>query len=299
MLNDSIRVFLTVAEKKNFSHAAKALSLTQPAVSFQIQTLEQYYGTILFDRVNRNITLTAAGELLKEYALHMNKLQSELEREMQKLTGKVKGELQIGASTTIGEYILPRLIGSFKKKYPEVMVSLEINNTLEIAKSVLENSLDIALVEGPVTNSNLIVEDFLDDELVLIVPPTHPWANREEISIEELKEYPFISREKGSGTRSVTEKAFKKIDFPLTNLKINMELGSTTAIKAAVINGLGVAIVSKYAVAEDVRLGKLVVVPIKEIKFKRKFIIIYREGKFQTQAANKFLQYLETQKEYI
>lgn len=229
----------------------------------------------------------------------MNKLQSELEREMQKLTGKVKGELQIGASTTIGEYILPRLIGSFKKKYPEVMVSLEINNTLEIAKSVLENSLDIALVEGPVTNSNFIVEDFLDDELVLIVPPTHPWANREEISIEELKEYPFISREKGSGTRSVTEKAFKKIDFPLTNLKINMELGSTTAIKAAVINGLGVAIVSKYAVAEEVRLGKLVVVPIKEIKFKRKFIIIYREGKFQTQAANKFLQYLETQKEYI
>ncbi len=299
MLNDSIRVFLTVAEKKNFSHAAKALSLTQPAVSFQIQTLEQYYGTILFDRVNRNITLTAAGELLKEYALHMNKLQSELEREMQKLTGKVKGELQIGASTTIGEYILPRLIGSFKKKYPEVMVSLEINNTLEIAKSVLENSLDIALVEGPVTNSNFIVEDFLDDELVLIVPPTHPWANREEISIEELKEYPFISREKGSGTRSVTEKAFNKIDFPLTNLKINMELGSTTAIKAAVINGLGVAIVSKYAVAEEVRLGKLVVVPIKEIKFKRKFIIIYREGKFQTQAANKFLQYLETQKEYI
>lgn len=114
MLSDSMRVFITVAEKKNFSKAAKALSLTQPAVSFQIQTLEQYYQTMLFDRVNRHIKLTSAGELLLEYAIHMNNLQAELEKNMQQLTGHVKGELLIGASTTIGEYIFFPVLGWVK-----------------------------------------------------------------------------------------------------------------------------------------------------------------------------------------
>ena len=136
MLSDSMRVFITVADKKNFSKAAKALSLTQPAVSFQIQTLEQYYQTMLFDRVNRHVKLTAAGELLLDYAVHMKNLQAELERNMQQLTGHVKGELLIGASTTIGEYILPYVVGSFKQDYPDVNVTIQIMNTIDIGNAV-------------------------------------------------------------------------------------------------------------------------------------------------------------------
>jgi len=294
MLNDSIRVFLAVAEKRNFSKAAKSLFLTQPAVSFQIQMLEQYYGTVLFDRVNRNITLTAAGELLLKYAQEMSKLQAQLEKEMQELTGTIKGRLLIGASTTIGEYILPYLVGRFKKLYPEVDVSLVVANTEEIETHILDTTLDVGLVEGPVSGKDLVMEKFLDDELVLITPVNHPWVKNKKISVFELSKYPFISREKGSGTRHIMENTLKKVGFDPQNLKIIMELGSTTAIKAAVSNGLGVSIVSKWTVQEMVKHNKLATVTINETKFDRQFIVIYHEKKFRTQAVYEFLNFLKS-----
>ncbi|MFZ5943855.1 MAG: selenium metabolism-associated LysR family transcriptional regulator [Bacillota bacterium] len=293
MLNDSIRVFLAVAEKRNFSKAAKSLFLTQPAVSFQIQMLEQYYGTILFDRVNRNITLTAAGELLLKYAQEMSNLQAQLEREMQELTGTIKGRLLIGASSTIGEYILPYLVGIFKRKYPEVEVSLVVANTEDIETSILDTSLDVGLVEGPVNGKDLVVEKFLDDELVLVVPVNHPWVNKNGISVFELDKYPFITREKGSGTRYIMETALKKVGFDPQKLNIIMELGSTTAIKAAVINGLGISIVSKWTVKEQIKENRLAAININETKFEREFTVIYHERKFRTQAVYEFLNFLK------
>lgn len=294
MLNDSIKVFLAVAEKRNFSKAAKSLFLTQPAVSFQIQMLEQYYGTILFDRVNRNITLTAAGELLLSYAKRMSGLQAQLEKEMQDLTGTIKGKLLIGASTTIGEYILPSLVGNFIKKYPEVEVSLVIGNTEDIESHILDTSLDIALVEGPVSGKDIVAEHFLDDELVLIVPPEHPLTKNKKISVFELSKYPFISREKGSGTRHIMENALKKVGFDPLNLNIIMELGSTTAIKAAVSSGLGISIVSKWTVKEMAKQNKLVTLNINETKFEREFILIYLEKKFKTKAVYEYLNFLRS-----
>lgn len=294
MLNDSMKVFITVAEKRNFSKAAKVLNLTQPAVSFQIQMLEQYYGTILFDRVNRNITLTAAGELLLEYALHMENLKDQLEKEMQELTGKVSGQLLIGASTTIGEYILPYIVGGFKKQFPEVNVSLDVSNTEVIENKVLNSTLDIGLVEGEVKGKDLLIEDFLDDELVLVTPPDHPLVQKGQITVLELKEYPFISREKGSGTRYETEKTLKKAGFNPDNLNIIMELGSTTAIKSVVASGLGVSIISKWAAKEMVKLNKMTIIPIKDIKFRRKFIVIFNKNKFRIQAVDEFLKYLKS-----
>ncbi|MGI6226430.1 MAG: selenium metabolism-associated LysR family transcriptional regulator, partial [Peptococcales bacterium] len=292
MLNDNIKIFLAVAEKRNFSKAAKSLFLTQPAVSFQIQMLEQYYGTVLFDRVNRNITLTAAGELLLKYANELSVLQAQLEREMQELTGNIKGKLLIGASTTIGEYILPYVVGCFKKKYPEVDVSLIIGNTGDIESRIQDTTLDVGLVEGPVNGKDLIKEKFLDDELILIAPIGHPLTINKKISIFELSKYPFISREKGSGTRHIMESAFKKVGFDPQKLNIIIEIGSTTAIKAAVNNGLGVAIVSKWTVQEMLKQNKLATVQIDEIKFERQFMVIYHEKKFRTQAVYEFLKFL-------
>lgn len=293
-MNDSIRVFLTVVDKKSFSKAAKALFLTQPAVSFQIQMLEEYYGTRLFDRVSRNITLTEAGHLLLKYANQMSKLQSELEREMQELTGTIKGRLLIGASTTIGEYIVPYILGAFKKKYPEVDLSLEVANTEDIENRIHDTTLDIGLVEGPVVGKDLEIEQFLKDQLVLITNKDHPWADLEQISVFELDKYPFIFREKGSGTRIEMEQHLKKAGFSVNNLNVIMELGSTSAIKAAVESGLGVSIISKWAAKEKVKAGFLSQIGFKEDNFEREFKVIYHKKKFRTQAAEEFLRFLKT-----
>ena len=264
MLNDSIRVFLTVVEKKSFSKAAKALFLTQPAVSFQIQMLEEYYGTRLFDRVSRNIILTEAGHLLLKYANEMSRLQAELEKEMQDLTGSIKGKLKLGASTTIGEYIAPYILGSFKKMYPEVELSLEVSNSEDIEAAIHDTALDIGLVEGPPIGKDLESLPFLQDQLVLITSKDHPWSNLDSISVFELDKYPFISREKGSGTRMEMEQHLKKAGFSANNLNVIMELGSNSAIKAAVESGLGVAMISRWAVQDSVRAGVLAQVKLKE-----------------------------------
>ena len=294
MLSDSMRVFITVADKKNFSKAAKALSLTQPAVSFQIQTLEQYYQTMLFDRVNRHVKLTAAGELLLDYAIHRNNLQAELERNMQQLTGHVKGELLIGASTTIGEYILPYVVGSFKQDYPDVNVTIQIMNTKEISSAVESKTFDLGIIEGPLEQSDVIeAHNFLEDELVLAIPSDHPFAKKESITLEELKELPYITREPGSGSRLIFEQALIDADFDIEDLNIVMELGSTTSIKSAIMGGLGVSIISKWAVQDLVKAGKVAALNVQGLTLKRSFHIILNQEKFHSEATGKFLDFLD------
>lgn len=294
MLSDSMRVFITVADKKNFSKAAKALSLTQPAVSFQIQTLEQYYQTMLFDRVNRHVKLTAAGELLLDYAVHMNNLQAELERNMQQLTGHVKGELLVGASTTIGEYILPYVVGAFKQEYPDVNATIQIMNTNDIAENVNNKSFDLGIIEGPVElTENMESIAFLEDELVLAIPSDHPFATKESITLEELKTLPYITREPGSGSRLIFEQALIDADFDIEELHMVMELGSTTSIKSAIMGGLGISTISKWAIQDLVKTGKVAALTIEGLTLKRTFNIILNNDKFHSEATGKFLDFLD------
>jgi DNA-binding transcriptional LysR family regulator len=294
MLSDSMRVFITVADKKNFSKAAKALSLTQPAVSFQIQTLEQYYQTMLFDRVNRHVKLTAAGELLLDYAVHMNNLQAELERNMQQLTGHVKGELLVGASTTIGEYILPYVVGAFKQEYPDVNATIQIMNTNDIAENVNNKSFDLGIIEGPVElTENMESIAFLEDELVLAIPSNHPFATKESITLEELKTLPYITREPGSGSRLIFEQALIDADFDIEELHMVMELGSTTSIKSAIMGGLGISTISKWAIQDLVKTGKVAALTIEGLTSKRTFNIILNNDKFHSEATGKFLDFLD------
>ena len=294
MLSDSMRVFITVADKKNFSKAAKALSLTQPAVSFQIQTLEQYYQTMLFDRVNRHVKLTAAGELLLDYAVHMNNLQAELERNMQQLTGHVKGELLVGASTTIGEYILPYVVGAFKQEYPDVNATIQIMNTNDIAENVNNKSFDLGIIEGPVElTENMESIAFLEDELVLAIPSNHPFATKESITLEELKTLPYITREPGSGSRLIFEQALIDADFDIEELHMVMELGSTTSIKSAIMGGLGISTISKWAIQDLVKTGKVAALTIDGLTLKRTFNIILNNDKFHSEATGKFLDFLD------
>ncbi|MDO5742710.1 MAG: LysR family transcriptional regulator, partial [Vagococcus sp.] len=270
MLNDSIRVFLMVVEKQSFSKAAKALFLTQPAVSFQIQMLEEHYGTKLFDRVSRNIILTEAGELLRQYANEMNDMQKSLEDDMQELNSTIVGRLKVGASTTIGEYIAPSLLAKFKQFHPKVTLSLEVANSDEIEMATHDTSLDIGLVEGPSIGKDLESVPFLDDELVVVTSPDHPWASHGAISVFEFDKYPFISRERGSGTLMEIEYFLKKAGFSPNKLNVMMKLGSTMAIKAAVKNGIGFTVMSRWAIKEELQNGSLAMTRIKEDEFKRK-----------------------------
>lgn len=295
MLNDSIRVFLMVVEKKSFSKAAKALFLTQPAVSFQIQMLEEHYGTRLFDRVSRNIIMTEAGELLYKYASEMSDMQQGLERNMQELNSSTIGRLKVGASNTIGEYIAPYILGSFKKRHPQVTLILDVANSDEIEMAIHDTSLDIGLVEGPPVGKDLESIPYLHDELVVVTNPHHPWNHLEEISVFELDRYPFISREKGSGTRAEIEHHLKAAGFSVNNLNVMMKLGSTTAIKAAIKNSFGFTILSKWAIRDELRDGTLSVINLKEDAFKRRFRIVYHKKKFQTQASEEFLRFLKTE----
>ena len=292
MLSDSLKVFITVADKKNFSKAAKALNLTQPAISFQIQTLEQYYQTMLFDRVNRHVKLTEAGELLLEYALSMNDLQSQLERKMQHLTGHVKGTLMIGASRTVGEYIMPYIICAFKNEYTDVDITLEIYNTKHVEELVLSNHLDVGLVESQVKHDELMFQSILEDELVIVVPTTHPWAERDEVTLDDLAGEPFIIREPGSGSRLVFEQALIDAEFDVESLNIIMEIGNITAIKSAIISGLGISVMSKWA-ARDMVVGKMAsIVRIKDLKMPRRFNILLNENHFESEACSHFIHYL-------
>lgn len=292
MLSDSLKVFITVADTKNFSKAAKALNLTQPAISFQIQTLEQYYQTMLFDRVNRHVKLTESGELLLEYALSMNDLQAELERKMQQLTGQVQGDLTIGASRTIGEYIMPHIVSEFKKLYPDVDVALEIYNTKHVEENIMNKSIDVGLVESEIANQKLLYQDFLDDELVLIVSSEHRWASEDSVSLMDLKGEPFIIREAGSGSRLVFEQALLDADFDIENLNIIMEVSNITAIKTIVSSGLGVSVLSKWAADDLVKKGDVSILRIKEFAIPRQFSIILNNDYFESEACSKFIRFL-------
>lgn len=292
MLSDSLKVFITVADKKNFSKAAKALNLTQPAISFQIQTLEQYYQTKLFDRINRHVKLTETGELLLEYALSMSDLQFELERKMQQLTGHVKGRLMIGASRTIGEYILPYVICKYKEAYPDVDVTLEIYNTKHVEENVLSKHLDIGLVESEIKHKELFYQNILSDELVLVLPKSHRLADAEELSIEDVKSEPFIIREAGSGSRLVFEQALIDAEIDIEELNVIMEIGSITSIKLAIINGLGISIMSRWAARDLETAGLASIVRLKNLNLERSFSIILNPGNFESEACHKFIRYL-------
>ncbi|CEP65991.1 Transcription regulator HTH, LysR [Moorella glycerini] len=294
MLDTQLLVFKAVAEQKSFSRAARVLHLTQPAISLHIQSLEEYFGTRLLDRNNRQVTLTEAGRVLYKYALELSKLYDEAKKALADVSGKVKGHLVVGATLTIGEYFLPRFTGQFKQQYPEVEITLQVANTQEIIRRVLAGELDLSVIEGQVEHPNLIQEDLFQDELVLIVPPGHPWASRGEIQPGELKEEPLILREEGSGTRQVAEAGLRQAGLEPSSLKVIMELGSTQAIKEAVEAGLGVAIISRLAIKKESRHNLLREVRLQGADFRRTFHLAYNRHKFRSAAAEAFLELLRS-----
>jgi DNA-binding transcriptional LysR family regulator len=294
MEDHKLKVFCTVAETKSFSKASEIIHLTQPAVSLQIQALEELYETKLFDRSSSSVTLTKAGEVLYKYAKNILSLYADAEKQIGDLTGLVKGSLSVGASTTIGNNLLPLIISDFKKTRPKIKVHMRVGNTKQIIELLNSGNIDFGIVEGDISKQKLKNEPLLQDELVVIVPSFHPWAKRKDISILELIKEPFIFREEGSGTRQIIEKYLSSHGISVNNMKITTILGSTIAIKEAVESGLGIAIVSRWSARKERKYGTLKLLSIKEEKMMREFTLIFSKSHVPTHAVDEFLSYIRS-----
>ncbi|NLT94182.1 MAG: LysR family transcriptional regulator [Clostridia bacterium] len=297
MNRHQLELFKVVAEKKNFSHASEILHISQPAISQQIQILEEELGVKLFQRTTRKVSLTDEGKLLYHYAIQICNLFADAEKNLSEFSKVVRGSLTIGASQTIGEYFLPKFIGGFKELYPQVQITIQIFNTQHIAKAVHEQTLDIGLVEGQVDGEDLNIIPFLDDELLVIVHPSHPLAGQKTVDLEQFSLFPFVLREKGSGTRQVMEDALTKAGWDPENLSVVMELGSTEAVKSAVEANLGISVLSARSVQKELQLKTLKALRIADIKFMRKFYIVTSSKKYSSPSMEHFLKYIQTEKE--
>jgi DNA-binding transcriptional LysR family regulator len=290
MADRRLQVFHTVARLLSFTKAAESLHMTQPAVTFQVRQLEEYFNTRLFDRTHNRISLTDAGQRVYGYADKIFALYAEMENSVRDLTGEVSGVLLLGASTTIAEYMLPALLGDFKAKYPEVSIRLQVANTDGIVSMVENNVIDLGVVEAPVSNKNLVVENCRMDRMVLIVPPGHPLAKRKSVPITELLNHPYICREEGSGTREVMLEAMNIAGASPQELNIVMELGSPEAVKGAVEAGMGVSILSRATIDKELRLGSLIAVEL-ENPIERPFSFVHQKQKFRLRAMEKLLDF--------
>ena len=294
MEDHKLKVFCTVAETRSFSKTSEIIHLTQPAVSLQIQALEEMYETKLFDRSSSRVTLTPAGEVLYKYAKEILALYTAAEKVLGEMTGLVKGSITIGAGSTIGNYMLPSVISDFRKTHPKIKVHLSVANMQRIIELLNAGNINVGLVEGDVKRQKIVVDKLLSDELLLIVPTHHPWAKRKEVSVSELIEEPFILREAGSGTRQTIEKFLARHGITLQAMKVSMVLGTTQAIKEAVENGLGVSIVSRWAARKEIKYGTLSMLSFKEEKILRNFSLITYKNSVSSHAVEEFLAYLKS-----
>jgi len=291
-MEHKLRVFCTVAETKSFSKTSEIIHLTQPAVSLQIQALEEKYETKLFDRSSSTVNLTSAGELLYKYAKEILSLYASAEKAIGKQTGILKGSLTIGAGSNIGNYILPSVITEFRNSHPKMKIYLHVCNTKRVIEMLNSGNIDLGLVEGDISRQKITVKRLLSDELLLIVPPDHAWSKRKDVSISELAKESFIFREAGSGTRQIIEKFLGRHGITLHDMKISTILGSTEAIKDAVENGLGISIISRWAARKENKYGTLRLLGIKEEKMVRDFSLVVNKNSVSSNSLEEFLTFL-------
>lgn len=287
-----LHIFFTVAEKGSFSAAAQSLHMTQPAVTMQIQSLEEYFGTKLFHRSTKKVELSDAGKTLLPYARKSIELIKDTDTAMSKFTHMLEDRLHLGASLTFGEYILPRILGPFSKEYPNIHVSMKVINTSQIVEDLLSHNLTFGLVEAPVNHPDMRSEAVLADELMLILPDGHPLLKWEEVPLDEALKYPYILRERGSGTRQVMEEQLQSQGISSGRMNIVMELGSTGAVKSAVESELGLSILSPTSVKHEVKLGVLHTRRLAGIRFTRQFYSIYLSSTILPISAVTFMTFL-------
>jgi DNA-binding transcriptional LysR family regulator len=274
-----LKVFFTVANRLSFTKAATELFITQPAVSKHIQELEEQYKIKLFDRNGTKISLTAGGKLLQKQAKNIFEIYREIDFEMGRLINHQQGTLRLGASTTISQYVLPPLLARFHQKMQDIKVNLLNGNTEQIENALLNKEIEIGIVEGQSKHKSIRYSPFLKDELVLVCNSKNPLVSKEGITKEDLKTIRFVMREQGSGTLEVIEHALKPFDIKLSQLSVEMQLGSTESIKSYLMNSDCVAFISIHAIEKELKNNELVILDIDNIVIERYFYVISLQGK--------------------
>jgi LysR family transcriptional regulator, low CO2-responsive transcriptional regulator len=287
-----LETFAEAAESGSFTAAARALGLTQAAVSQRIQALEQLLGVPLFERHGGRVLLTEAGRRLHEYAQRILALHREA---LQELTGKrapLTGELSLAASSVPGEHLLPDLLARFRERQPHVQVRATVTDTREVLHRVEQGEAHLGLVGGKEDNPHLEFRCFACDRLLLVVPPGHPWGRRKRVTLDQLCEQPLILREAGSGSRWCLERALAQAGKSLGELRVALELGSNDAIKEAVLRGLGLAVLSSHAVGPEVEAGKLHALQVAGLPLVRQMFAVWDRRRALPIPARLFLDLL-------
>ena len=291
--NFRIRVFRAVAHHLNFSRAAEELLLTQPAVTQQIKALEEEFGIPLFDRGGGKISLTPGGKALLPFADQMRILGEQAVSAVAGAHGQQAGELALGASQTIAQYLLPNFAARFLKAQPKVRITARSGNTDEMLEALLAREIQLALIEGPEQRKDIHIEPFMEDHMVLVVPAGHEWADH-EIEPQELRDQPLLAREFGSGSRRVVEQALADVGLKPKDLQTSMELDSTEGLLSAVEAGLGVTFVSRWAVRNQLALGTLKIARVSGLRLARRFSMAYPAGPEPTGSVGAFRAMLLT-----
>jgi DNA-binding transcriptional LysR family regulator len=271
-----LAVFHAVAQAGSMTRGAERLDVSQPAVSKQVRELERALGVHLFDRIGRRVHLSQAGEALADYARRLFALADEAEKALADVRAAGRGRLAIGASQTVGTYLLPGVLAEFWRRHPRVELLVQVANTEQVHRRLAGLELDVGLTEGFVEEEELEAEVFHRDELVVIAAPTHRLAGQARVPLSAVREEPFVLREPGSGTRAVEERALARLKLPVRAV---MELGSTEALKRVVAEGVGLALVSRLAVAAELAAGALAVLPVAGLRIERPLHLVRRKGR--------------------
>ena len=283
-----LKVFESVARHLNYTRAAEELFLTQPAVSMQVKQLEEHLGVALFEQLGKRIHLTEAGQEVLVYARTVTQQLDELESVLNRINGLSGGRLRISVATT-ANYFIPTLLGTFSRRYPEVTVSLDVTNREALLLQLSENTVDLVIMGQPPSGLDVEAEVFMENPLVIVAPPGHALAHQKKIPLKRLQEEVFLVREPGSGTRSAMERFFAEREI---HLKTGMEVGSNEAIKQSVQAGLGLGLLSRATIEQELELKRLVVLDVAEFPIMRHWYLVHRRGKRLSAVAEVFKDFM-------
>jgi len=293
MINlDRLRIFRAVAEARSFTRAAEVVHLTQPGISKHIKQMEEYYGIPLFDRLGKKVALTQAGEILSEATEEIMASAIAAEQRIEELKGLHGGKLVLGASFALGIYVLPGVLAAFRKRYPAVEVTVDISLSAKIMAKILANKLELGLVSQEAHDPRLFAKQFMTDELIVVVPSNHRWANRKRIRPQELMKETFIVAARGAGVRAAVEERLKQKGIVLTNV---IDFGNMEGVKRAVEAGLGISIQPQSVVQREISAGSLTGVSLAGLDDKLGRFYVCRRDKHLSNAAKAFLALLRTQ----
>ncbi|TGN23651.1 LysR family transcriptional regulator [Empedobacter tilapiae] len=290
MFDFRLKVFDTVAKRLNFTKAANELNITQPAVTKHIKEIESNLNIKLFERNGTKIKLTKAGEILLKYTEEIFSVYQKMEFEIGQLQEKQKGTLRLGASTTIAQYVLPPILAEFRKRFPEIQLSLVIQNSEKIEDLLANHKIDVGLIEAQIKNRTFHYFPFMKDEIVLVSRQNHSISTKNSIKIDDLKNIPLIFREPGSGTLETIDLALKSKNMKLNELNIEIQLGSTESIKSYLLHSDSLAFLSIQSILQELKNQTLTIIDVKNLVIERHFNFIVPEGE-QSKLVNLFIEF--------